>query len=409
MKRLTAFLLALALLLAGCGNGGTVPTAPTETEPTEEIVEKDPGVEISPELVADKFAMDLFRQTAEAGENTLVSPLSVLTALAMTANGAQGDTLAQIEETIGMSREDLNRWLKRYLTGLSKDELAVANSAWIRDDEHFTPDKAYLDILEKQFRAELKTAVFDDATLEEINGWVEEKTDGMIVNILDEIPEEAVMYLINALAFDAAWKEPYTEYQVQDGHFTTEDGRVQKIEMMYDTATDYLRTENAAGFLKWYEGGRYAFAALLPEEGVTVEQLLNTLDVAEVLANREVDVVQTAIPKFESGVTLDMADVLAEMGMAQAFDQDTADLSTLGSYTDRNLYISRVLHKTYIQVAEQGTRAGAATAVEIAYATGAGPVEEPTTVYLDRPFVYMIVDAQQMFPIFMGTCMEVTP
>ena len=396
MKRIVVLILVFGLLLAGCGG------APTEVD-----VHKSPSKVPVVEVDTKDFAVNLFRAAAQEGESTLVSPLSVLTALAMAANGAEGDTLTQMETTLGGTREDLNAWLGGFK---DDDQLKQANGIWVKSDQKFTPDDDFLTTVQKVYDAVLNEAPFDETTRDEINGWVLEETDGMIDSIIDEIPQEAIMYLINALVFEAAWENPYNEYQVQEGIFTTEDGRELDVEMMYGTAYDYLRTEIATGFRQWYENEDYAFVALLPNEGVTVAELVDSLtgeELSDLLAKPEVDVVQTAIPKFEAESDFELSEMLSNMGMDKAFDDTLANFSSLGTYESRNIYINRVLHKTSIQVAEQGTKAGAATAVEIAYATGAfGPAEEPTTVYLDRPFVYMIVEKQSGMPLFMGTCME---
>ena len=396
MKRFTALFLALALILAGCAG------APLETD-----VHKSPSKVPVVEVDTKDFAVNLFRAAAQEGENTLVSPLSVLTALAMAANGAEGDTLTQMETTLGGTREDLNQWLGGFR---DDDQLKQANGIWVKNDRKFEPNEDFLTTVQKIYDAVLTEAPFDETTRDDINTWVQEQTDGMIDGIIDEIPEEAIMYLVNALAFEAKWENPYDEYQVQEGIFTTEDGRALDVEMMYGTACDYLRTEYATGFRQWYENEDYAFVALLPNEGVTVAELVDSLtgeELSNLLAKPEVDVVQTAIPKFEAESDFELSEMLSDMGMDKVFDDTLADFGSLGTYENRNIYISRILHKTSIQVAEQGTKAGAATAVEIAYATGAfGPAEEPTTVYLDRPFVYMIVERETGLPLFMGTCME---
>ena len=396
MKRIAALMLVFGLLLAGCGGAAT-----------EIDVYKSPSKVPVLETDTKDFAVNLFRAAAKEGENTLVSPLSVLTALAMAANGAEGESLTQMETTLGGTREDLNDWLGGFQ---DDDQLKQANGIWVKNDRKFDPNEDFLTTVQKVYDAVLNEAPFDETTREEINGWVREETDGMIDGIIDEIPQEAIMYLINALSFEAAWENPYEEHQVQNGIFTTEDGRELDVEMMYGTACDYLRTENATGFRQWYENEDYAFVALLPNEGVTVAELVDSLtgeELFRLLEKPESDVVQTAIPKFEAESDFELSEMLRDMGMDKVFDDTLANFSGLGTYESRNIYISRVLHKTSIQVAEQGTKAGAATAVEIAYATGAyGPAEEPTTVYLDRPFVYMIVEKQSGIPLFMGTCME---
>ena len=235
-------------------------------------------------------------------------------------------------------------------------------------------------------------------------------TDGMVRNILNEIPDEAVMYLVNALAFDAQWQETYKENQVHEAVFTTEDGREQNIELMYSEENWYLENDQATGFIKPYktDNKRYAFAALLPREGVTVKELVEGLDGKQLqsfLANPQKVMVNAALPKFEAEYDVKMNEVLKSMGMTDAFDSGLADFSGLGTSADGNIYLSSVIHKTFISVAEKGTKAGAATVVEAACESAMEM--EIKRVTLDRPFLYMIVDTSSNTPIFMGTLMEI--
>lgn len=217
------------------------------------------------------------------------------------------------------------------------------------------------------------------------------------------------MYLINALAFDAEWSETYKKYQVREGDFTKEDGTVQKADFMYSTEHSYLEDDRATSFVKYYKGGRYAFVALLPKDGVSLSQYISSLtgDALHDLLNEPAyTTVYTSIPKFESEYSVEMSEILKAMGMTSAFDPATADFTDLGYSTAGNIYINRVLHKTYISVEEEGTKAAAVTAVE----PGDGAAieqEEPKEVYLDRPFMYMLIDCENNIPFFIGTMMDV--
>ena len=229
----------------------------------------------------------------------------------------------------------------------------------------------------------------------------------MIPQILDQVPPNAVMYLVNALAFEAKWRDAYREYQVTEGKFTREDGNGETVEFMRSIEKRYLENEKATGFMKEYMGGRYAFAALLPKEGVSVAELIASLtgeELHQMLAHPEtVYDVDTALPKFESKCSLLMNEALIGMGMPDAFDDTKADFSAMGNV---DVYINRVLHKTFISVGEQGTRAGAATVVEMTKNTAVIDMPEQKTVILDRPFVYMLVDTETGTPLFIGTMME---
>ena len=320
--------------------------------------------------VAD-FAIRLFNASEESGENTLVSPLSVLYALAMTANGAKGKTLAQMESVLGMTTDELNLYLYSYMKNLPQGEkykLSLANSIWFTDDERFTVNQSFLQTNADYYGSDVYKSPFDSKTCKEINKWVKEKTDGMIPEILDEIPKETVMYLINALAFDAEWAEIYEETAVCEGKFTKEDGTEQDVEFMYNTEHRYLEDENATGFMKYYKDRKYAFVALLPNEGVSVSEYISSLDgeaLSKMLSNPKNTTVRTSIPKFETEYDVEMSDVLKKMGMTDAFNGDIADFTELGTSTEGNIFINRVLHRTFISVDERGTKAGAVTVVEM--------------------------------------------
>lgn len=358
------------------------------------------------------FAIRLFKASNDKGKNTLISPLSVLCALAMTANGAEEETLAQMEEVLGMTTEELNLYLYSYMKNLpqgDKYKLSLANSIWFTEDERFTVNQDFLQTNADYYGADIYKAPFDKQTLKDINNWVKQNTDGMIPEILDRIPPEAIMYLVNALAFEAEWSEIYEKHQVQDGEFTKEDGTKQDVKFMYGSEGTYFEDEKATGFMKRYKGGKYAFVAMLPNEGVSVSEYIASLDgesLNALLANPQYATVRTSIPKFETEYKVEMSDILQSMGMTEAFDMYNADFEGLGTSTDGNIYISRVLHKTFISVGEKGTKAGAATIVEMKDGAAAEPTE-PKEVYLDRPFVYMLVDCENNIPFFIGTMMDV--
>ena len=359
-------------------------------------------------IAASDFAVRLFLANVGAGENTLVSPLSVLCALAMTANGAVGDTLSGMEQALGMSVSELNLYLYSYLSSLPSGEkykVSVANSIWFTEDESFTVGEDFLQLNADYYGADIYKAPFDSGTLRDINNWVKSNTDGMIPKILDDIPKEAVMYLINAIAFEAEWSKFYETHQVRDGEFTKADGTKQTVDMMYSSEGRYLEDDNAIGFMKYYRGSRYAFAALLPDENMSIEEYVSSLNgekLQAILSGSVSATVNAAMPKFEVEWSAELSKELSAMGMDIAFDPELADFSSLGTAIDGNIYIDKVIHKTYIKVGEKGTRAGAATAVAMNKAEAADPVQ-PKKVYLDRPFVYMIVDTENNVPIFIGT------
>ena len=357
------------------------------------------------------FAIRLFRQSEEKGTNTLISPLSVLYALAMTGNGAKEETLQQMETVLGMKTEDLNRYLYSYRKNLSqntKNKLSLANSIWFTDDQRFTVNESFLQTNADYYGADVYKTPFDDQTCEDINNWVNQKTDEMISEILDQLSPSAVMYLVNALAFEAEWSEAYEDHQVRDGIFTKEDGTKQSASMMHGSEGIYLEDDQATGFMKRYQGGEYAFVALLPKEGVSVSEYVESLNgekLHTMLSNPQYETVLTSIPKFEAESDLEMSQILKTMGMPNAFDAIGADFTGLGTSTEGNICIDRVLHKTFISVGEKGTKAGASTVIEMTDGAMLIP-QENKMVYLERPFIYMLIDCDNHIPFFIGTMMD---
>ena len=355
------------------------------------------------------FAIRFFKATNESDKNTSVSPLSVLCALAMTANGADGETRRQMESVFGMSIEDLNLYLYTYINSLPQNEkakLSVANSIWFKDSPLFNVKQSFLQENANYYRADIYKAPFDNKTVDDINNWVNDKTNGMIPRVVEEIFDSSCMFLINALAFEAEWNKCYEKRDVEKRDFTRADGTKQRVEFMYSTEYSYLNDGSAQGFIKYYNYSDYAFVALMPNQNISLEQYVSSLDgraLSTLIASAEGKSVKAAIPKFEYEYSIELSDVLESMGMVNAFDSQAADFSGICD----NIYVDKVIHKTYVQVAEKGTRAGAVTAVEDNY-EGSGFFDgEIKRVYLDRPFIYMLIDCKNNIPFFIGTVTEV--
>lgn len=362
-----------------------------------------------------RLAVDLFQSSVleSKDENVLISPLSIQLALAMTANGADGNTKAEMEALLGgeISLEDLNEYLYSYVNNLpsaEKYKLQIANSIWFRDDEgRLQVENGFLQKNADYYGAQAYKAVFDDQTLKDINNWVKDHTDGMIDSILDQIDEDAVMYLINALVFDAEWQHVYDKSDVYKGKFTNIGGTEKQVDMMHSEETVYLQDENAIGFMKPYSGSKYNFAVLLPNEGVDIYEYIAGLtgeSLMETLSTPQLGMVMATLPKFSYEYELTMNDVLKELGMPSAFSGDTADFSKMAHSSRGNIYIGDVLHKTFISVDELGTKAGAVTKVQMN--DESAPMSE-WVVTLNRPFVYMIIDNETNLPVFIGTVMDV--
>ena len=372
--------------------------AHSETEERKEIA----GI-VDFKVTSTDFAIELFKACYSPDENVIISPLSVQAALSMTANGADGETLSQMEQILanGADIEALNKDLSTYINGLPSSEdakVSIGNSIWFLDDKKVNVNPDFLNKNNETYKAEIYKGAFDEKTLKDINNWVDNKTDGMISSILDRLPEDAIMYLINAVALDAKWENQYHDYEVQEEPFTTEDGVESQVQMMHSEENRYIEDKLATGFCKPYKEG-YTFVALLPNEGVTVEEYINSLNAEEFrkMLEDEQDIkVYATLPKFTSKYQIEMKDILQTAGMTDAFDSEKADFTRLGTSDEGNIFISRVLHKTYITVDENGTKAGAVTAVEM-MCESAMMEEDYRKVVLDRPFCYAIIDNEMLF------------
>lgn len=404
MKAKLLALALCALVLVGCASvaatdlmADIAPDAPADAAMTEQT---RAGV--------SDFSIRLLLACLDGEENVLVSPLSVLSALGLVENGAAHVTLAQMEHALGLTREQLCGEVAAWCAALPQTQtaqLALANSVWLRDVPSLHVRERFLQANADTFGAQVFRAAFDDSTVRDVNRWVEERTDGMIDRVLEEIPDAAMLYLINALSFDAEWQTVYKEHQVRDGVFTAASGAEREVEFLRSSEHTYLAGAGATGVVKRYAGGRYAFAALLPDEGVEIAQVLDALrgdGWLTLLENASGERVITAIPKFETEFSTELSDVLIDMGMTDAFEADAADFSGIGSSDEEPLYLSRVLHKTTLRLDERGTKAGAVTVVEMSGNTADGPEEPPRQIILDRPFVYAIYDTDTGLPLFFG-------
>ena len=413
MKKIT-LLLALMLTLTACSNlTATNLMAGIKRNDTAPIV-----IDGSHENSVDKvtkiagFSLDIFKKIY-GNENILTSPLSIVSALAMTANGADNETLSQMEEFFGSDIDGLNEFLyayRLYLPTADKYKVSLANSIWFKDKESLTIEKEFLQTNKDYYNAEVYKATFDDSTKNDINAWVKKKTDGQIHKLLEEKPpEDSVMYLINALSFDAEWQSIYKVTSVREGEFSAQGVSKKTADFMHRTEYGYIELPHAIGFSKPYADYRYFFVALLPDEGLKVSDFIDSIDgetLIDAVKNQSDDMVYVSMPKFTFEYGKELSETLMELGINNAFDADLADFSSLGHSKEGNIFISRVIHKTKIEVDERGTKAGAVTAVEMA--SGSAALTEPKIVELNRPFFFLIVDSEFNMPIFMGVLNDVT-
>lgn len=406
----------LGVSVVGCGNTTSGDTDIKNINLSKSTIIDISKEDIKPQDVKQKeidddftnsytnFSFELFKESVTENKNSLVSPLSVIYALSMTANGANDMTRTEMQKVLGndISIETLNEYLYTYMQKtLADNTLKIGNSIWFNSDYNISIKKDFLQTNANYYSANMYNIPFDDNAVVEMNSWVKNHTDNMIDKIIDELDSSFVMFLMNAIAFDAKWEKAYSENDIKKEQFTDINNETKLVDMMYSTENKYIKTDNAIGFIKNYSGNKYSFVALLPDKNININDYvatLNTNDIISAIKNAENTDVSVNIPKFTYEYDINMNNALKDMGIVQAFYMDSADFSNITNYP---IYIGSVLHKTFISVDEKGTKAAAVTAVIM----DNGVVGY--TVKLDRPFVYMIVDNTNSLPIFMGTVMTI--
>lgn len=353
------------------------------------------------------FSMRLFQNLGREDENLLLSGSSAWMALGMAANGAAGDTLRQMETVLGLDKDQINKAAAAWLSFMEdQNSLTMADSIWLKNDFQDEVAKPFLETCAQDFRAEVFSSTLDQKAVKDINDWTSKHTDGLIPELIKEIPSLTQMILVNAEAFNGKWAAPFDEADTKKQTFHNQDGSESSVDFLNGQADWSVENDNVTGFIKEYDESRYGYMLLLPKDAdKPLSEAVNTLDgaaVSDLLSNRMSADVQISMPKLDQESTLTLNDALAATGMTDAFGEE-ADFSAItGSKND--LYISSVLQKTYIEVSEKGTKAAAAT--EIGIETMAMPVEADPVV-ADKPYVYMIVDLEHSMPLFVGRVVNI--
>lgn len=338
--------------------------------------------------------------------NYLISPLSAALCLALINNGAAGNTRAQIENALGMPTEQLNQAMYAYTSSLytGKDcKVSIANSIWLKENAlNVKPE--FLQTNADWYGAQAYASPFDATTLQDINHWCYNHTDGKIDKILDGIDPLDVMFLINTVDFDAKWATKYERKDIEKGVFRNYDNSTSDVDMLYSTQYGYLIDDTCVGFAKAYQDYKYSFVGLLPNEDVDIYDFVNSLNgetwsaLWESTKENPERKVHIRMPEFTYETEMPLNSALNALGIEDMFSPTLADFS--GIDDTQKLYCSYVKQKAFIQVDRNGTKAAAVTIGGFKIMSAA-PLE-PLYITLDRPFVYAIVDNAYHLPIFLG-------
>ena len=425
MKKFLCIILLLSLILSGCNNPSNSENNSTSSNNTKtnfesmSAKEKEQLYENSDSLASNvstdfvnnmnDFSLDLFRelQKEDTDKTIFISPFSISTALTMLYNGADNNTKDEMAKAMyleDLSLEDINEYSKSLLESLMKaDEqvtLNINNSTWIH--QNFEPKGQYIDNMQDYFFSEVITKDFANPnTVDDINNWIEQSTEGLIDKLIDEIDDDVIMYLINTIYFNGDWTYAFEEHGTFDDNFYGLNTTSVVPYMIQTNDFNYLSNDAIEGIELPYGRERISFYAFLPTDDTTsldelIENLNNTT-LNNYFDEFNKESVYVKIPKFELEYGIkELQDSLQSLGMVDVFTEGKADLSGIGD----NIYASRVLHKAVIQLDETGTEAAAATAVEIRLESAeVEPIEE---FCADRPFLFIIRDNITNSILFMG-------
>jgi len=416
LGQLTAVLVALSLIVTGCGlhantsSGADLMEGVVPKTPVGQTAEQDQAVLDS----LNAFTWKLIQAMPEDQENRMISPVSVYLALAMTLNGADSDTRTAMLEALSaadLTPEIVNNFAGNYLKLITTESegftLSIANSIWLRDGFEADPD--FLQKNADYFGAAVRSLDFDNPdAVKVINNWVSEATRETIDQIVDEIDPAVVMYLINAIYFKADWQSQFSPESTFPQPFETPEGSKETDFMHKLMSLEVVENDLGKGVLLPYVNPRMAMLAVLPEEGMSPEAWIQSMDpetfkaLMNTAASKTVDL---SFPKFETRYEDSLLDELEKLGMGKAFVPGEADFSLMQPSRAKDLFISAVQHKTFIRADEKGTEAAAVTSVE-ASLTSMPMFDE--AISFDRPFVYAILDTETATPLFIGVLNDPT-
>lgn len=440
VRWLTIGLLATGLLV-GCGGDDPdddFAEAPGELLEGDQPRDADPDVDEDTfaQFTADNrdFAFSMFDQLrAEEGddENVFVSPHSISSALAMTYEGADGNTRDEMAQALhfGVGDDHLHPAFNKLdleldsRTDIDTDDdedldLRIVNQTWGQQDYPFLDD--YLNVLSRHYGAGMYAVDFRteyEQIRQRINEWVENQTEGHIEDLLPERSLDSMtrLVLVNAIYFYGSWSDPFSDSLTTDKPFARLDGSEVDAEMMRHgepTSADYFGGDETTAVSIPYVGGDLAMIAMKPTDETadftTWEDQFDRQAFDDVVGELERLKGHVELPKFEEEGDFDLIPPFAELGMEDAFDGGRADFGRMADLNEamENLYISGIFHQTFIDIDEEGTEAAAATGVVVGAEDASMPPEPEFEVTFDRPFYYAIYDHGTDTILFMGRMVD---
>ncbi|MFZ0452961.1 MAG: serpin family protein [Ignavibacteriaceae bacterium] len=352
------------------------------------------------------FGFKLFKKISsfQKDSNIFISPISVSMALGMTLNGANKatyDSIKTLLELNGLTGQEINQSFQSLINPLVKLDpkvtFNIANSIWYLNSMTF--EQEFINTNKTYFNAEVTGLDFSNpSSVDIINNWVNQNTNGKITEILENIPRDAVMYLINAIYFKADWKYRFDESLTIDGSFTSQDGSNLTCRMMVQSNSfNYLSNDLFQAVDLPYGDSLFSMTIFLPKPEKNIDEVINQFNFEnwnKWLNSFIVEEGVISLPKFEISYEDSLNKALISLGMGNAFSPAVADFTRM--YSKGGIFISAVRHKTYIKVDEAGTEAAAVTSVEFSRAISG------FQMMINRPFIYIIHERTSNTILFIG-------
>lgn len=433
-------LLAMGLLTA-CSSGNDVvevpdqpkeeqpkPDNPKEDEPETPEPEDSMVVDMLPQTRAiqlteeqrefakknNDFTFNLYRAVNDAQQerkSIVTSPLSVTYVMGMLNDGAAGKTEEEITSVLGFGAGDksaVNAYCQALIqqAPLADPSVTLQIANIVAADEDVVLEDTYKQNMSDYYEADVASLDFSEpASLDYLNGWCNEKTEGMIPKIIDQLSPEAKLVLMNAICFKATWTEKFDEQDTKEETFTKADGTAATVPMMYRNALIQYGANDvfSSVCLPFGSGDKYRMYVLLPSEGKSVDDVVNVLTNDFWEKNRPSGnaVVDLKLPRFKTNSDIKLNDLISQLGAPSMFDSEKADFAGI-SKNYKDLYVSLLKQKAAIEVSEEGTKASAVTVAMID--TTSGPMDyKKATFHADRPFVYLIQEWDTRAVFFIGT------
>lgn len=353
------------------------------------------------------FAVKLFEKTAKM-QSTVISPVSVSYLMAMLANGANGQTKADIMKALQLEEKDLDEMNALYKMMIQRcgntgkgTTLNIAN--YFAMNKEVNLEDAYANKMKNIYNAGIESLDFTSSkTTAHINNWCKKNTNGMIPSIIDKVDANASAYIMNAIFFNGTWADKFSKSQTKNENFRGYTRDITMVPMMHKSdKLLYWKNDMYAAVRIPYGNGSYTMTVMLPNEGVSIDEMLKTMENADLTAWRqdaEQCIVDLKLPRFTTETDVTLNNIISELGAANIFNSN-ADFTNIAK---SNMFVSQMFQKAKIEVSEEGTKAAAVTAAIMTMS--ALPTEEPkhVTFHANRPFVYMITEANTNAIFFMG-------